>query len=105
MAQFQIFSNTNVSTKTQFPFLLDVQNHILDSLDTRLVIPLSLLSGFQNKPILKLTPTITINNSNFLILTSQMASVHKKYLGSFVKDIADKRQEIISSIDFLISGF
>jgi toxin CcdB len=105
MAQFQVYSNMNNSTKTQYPFLLDVQNRILDSLDTRLVIPISLFSNFHNKPITKLTPIIQINGVEYIILTSQMAGIQKKMLGSFVCDVSEQRQEILDALDFLIVGF
>jgi toxin CcdB len=105
MAQFQIYSNNNKSTKDVYPYLIDVQSQILESLETRLVIPLVLSSVLQNKQITKLTPTISIKGKDHAILTSQMAGISKKHLGSFIVDVSDRRQELISAIDFLISGY
>ncbi len=105
MAQFNVHSNLNPSTKDRYPFLLDVQTNLLDTLETRLVIPLTLQSSFPSKPISNLMPIITIKNKSYIILTPQMASINKKQLGNSVQDLTSKRNEIISSIDFLITGF
>jgi toxin CcdB len=105
MAQFNIYSNTNSSTKDAYPFLLDIQSSLFESLDTRLVIPLSPIVKQKHKPIKGLTPIIKIKTNEYILLTSQMAGVHKNNLGNHVIDINSNRQEIISAIDFLISGF
>ena len=41
MAQFSIYANINPISKNIYPYLLDVQSPLLDSLETRLVIPLA----------------------------------------------------------------
>jgi toxin CcdB len=105
MAQFQIFHNPNVQTKKAYPFLLDIQNPLLVSLETRLVVPLSSLPNIKDKRIKELNPVIDINNKQFVIITQQMASIHKKDIGDFVCDASFLRQEIISAIDFMITGF
>ena len=105
MAQFDLYSNTNYATKAIYPYLLDVQSPLLDSLDTRLVIPLALTSRFKEKAIKNLTPEITIKGHTYLVLTPQMAAISKKSLGIFIMDLAGSRTTIISAIDFLITGF
>ena len=44
MAQFDVYENINTSSKKDMPFLLDVQNDILDELNSRIVVPLSINS-------------------------------------------------------------
>jgi toxin CcdB len=105
MAQFNIYSNTNSSTKDSYPYLLDIQSSLFDSLDTRLVIPLALVAKQKHQPIKGLTPILKIKSNEYILLTSQMAGVHKNNLGNHVLDFNTNRQEIISAIDFLISGF
>lgn len=78
---------------------------MLDALDTRLVIPLTLKSRFDGKPIKGLNPILTIEEDDFIILTQQMAAIHLKSLGPTVFDGSEKRQEILSAIDLLITGF
>ena len=105
MTQFQIFHNPNPQTKKTYPFLLDIQTPLLDSMDTKLVVPLSGLATIKDKRIKELNPLLVINGKELVILTQQMASIHKKDIGSFVCDASFLRQEIISAIDFLITGF
>jgi toxin CcdB len=105
MAQFSVYTNLNTSTKDHYPLLLDIQNKLLDSLETRLVIPLIPLSKYESKPIKELMPIIAVNNKKYVVLTPLQAGIHKRLLGNLVSDVSTKRQEIISSIDFLITGF
>ena len=105
MAQYSIYTNTNPITKAEYPFIIDVQSPLLDSLETRLVIPLSLKSRFNEKAIKNLTPVIRIKGIEYLVLTPQLAAIQKKHLGPYVDDFSKHRNEIIASIDFLITGF
>lgn len=57
MTQFTLYRNVNRATQTSYPFLLDVQNDLLDSLKTRLVIPAMKLA--EQKSITRLNPIFT----------------------------------------------
>lgn len=45
--QFTVYRNANKSTV--YPYLLDVQSYIIDDLDKRMMIPLSLVDQFPGK--------------------------------------------------------
>jgi toxin CcdB len=105
MAQFSVHANANSSTKASYPLLLDIQNNLLDSLDTRLVIPLMLLSKYDSKPIKELLPVLSINGKKYIALTTLQAGIHKKLLGTIVADASTQRHAIVAAIDFLITGF
>jgi toxin CcdB len=105
MSQFAIYHNTNSSTKKIYPYLMDVQYPLLDSLATRLVIPLTLKANFKDKIIKELNPIIKIKNVEHVLLIQQLAAIHKENLGSIVYECLDNHQEIIYGIDFLITGF
>ncbi len=105
MSQFCVHQNLNLLTKDRYPFILDIQSPLLDSLETRLVIPLMTQTIFSAKPITNLMPLTTIKNKSYVVLTSQMAAINKKQLGNMIQDLSNKRNEIISAIDFLITGF
>lgn len=105
MSQFSIHSNLNPASKKLYPYLINVQASLLNNLETRLVIPLSLKSKFANKPIKILNPIIHIDNHEYIILTQQMAAIQTKNLGALIYDGSSYRQEIISAIDFMITGF
>lgn len=38
--QFDVYENENPASRQRFPYLLDVQAELLDSLGTRVIIPL-----------------------------------------------------------------
>jgi toxin CcdB len=105
MPQFDVYTNMNQNTGKTFPYLVDVQSSLLESLETRLVIPLMLKSVFGGKPINNLTPCLTIKNQEYLAITPQMAAIHKNNLGKLVDNFRNERDAIVSSIDFLIIGF
>lgn len=101
MAQFDIHRNNNLETTNAFPYLLDIQSDILSGLDTRVVVPLS-----ENiKAIMHLNPIFEINHKPYVLLTQELAGVHKSALGEKCGSLKDKRSEIIAAIDFMISGF
>ena len=105
MSQFVVYKNPNPSSKKLYPYILDVQSNLLELLETRLVIPLASKSSFLDKEIKDLTPTLSIEKMEYILLTQQMAAIHKKKLGSFVYDCSADRHKILSSIDFLITGY
>ncbi|HAS8250728.1 TPA: plasmid maintenance protein CcdB, partial [Vibrio vulnificus] len=41
MSQFLLYQNNDKSTATAYPYFVDVQSEMLDTLNTRLVIPLT----------------------------------------------------------------
>lgn len=104
MAQFTVYQNTNAQTKKLFPYLLDVQSNLLNELQTSVVVPLA-LTNKKTKTISRLTPQLKINGENFIMLTPQLAGINKKDLGKMVTNLSESRNEIISAIDFLITGF
>lgn len=105
MAQYAIHKNSNLNTKKLYPYLVDVQSPLLEMLDTRIVIPVTEKEQLDGKSITNLNPHITIEGREYIIQTQQMASIHVKSLGAQIGDATSKRNEILSSIDFLITGF
>ncbi len=105
MSQFQVFSNPNPQTRKAYPYLLDVQSPLLEALETRLVIPLSALPGLRENGIKELNPAMVVNGKEVVAIAQQMAAIHKKDIGPFVCDASGFRQEIMSAIDFLVTGF
>jgi toxin CcdB len=101
MKQFDVLKNTNPITNQQIPYLLNIQNDILHNLSTIVVVPL--IKDIQ--PISNLNPTFPINNEIVVMSTAELASVSKSLLGEKICSLSDKRTEIISALDFMITGF
>ena len=104
MSQFSLYQNNDKSTSTAYPYFVDVQSDLLDTLNTRLVIPLTPAELLDKKAPNHLCPVIHIDQGDFVILTHQMASVPTKILREPVNELSTFRNEIIEAIDFLITG-
>ena len=101
MAQFDVYKNENKRTNKEVPYLLDIQNDILSSLDTRVVIPLV----FSLAKVEKLTKELKIKDEILYLYTDQMATIPLCLLNEKICSIKEQSDEIKNSIDFLIYGF
>lgn len=101
MMQFDVYINENKETNSHIPYLLNVQNDILNNLSTTVVIPLIL----NIKSISNLNPIFTIEDKKVIMSTTEIGSIPISYLGDKVCSLSDKRTEIINAIDFLITGY
>jgi len=102
MPEFRVYRNTAASCD-HYPFLIDVQSELLSALATRLVIPLVASAGF-GKAIKNLNPTVTIGGTHYSALAQQMAAVPRAMLGEAVEGAEVDRGQILSAIDFLVTG-
>jgi toxin CcdB len=104
MAQFMAYRNKNPQTRSAVPLLLDVQNDLLDDLETRVVVPLCPIATMKGRILRTLTPVLEIEGERFVMLTPQMAGIPKSELGAPVARVEQHRFEIISAVDFLLTG-
>ena len=104
MHQFDVYINPSPSTRDAFPYIVDIQNPIISEIATRIVIPLGRIAYFKNEQIKGLTPIVKYENENFLLLTAQIASIPAKKLEKPVGSLPHFRDEILSSLDFAITG-
>ena len=104
MAQFDVYRNPNPGTRNRVPFLLDVQAHILDSLATRLVVPLCTPDALGGKPAERLNPEFKFDGRKLVMLTQELAGVPRKALGDCAGTLAEERNLIISALDFALTG-
>jgi toxin CcdB len=104
VAQFDVYKNPSRTTKSIFPYVLDIQHEHISDLGTRIVIPLGKLRYFKNEDLEKLTPVIEYEGEKLLILTPQIASLPVNILKSPIGSLAHFRDEIIASLDFAITG-
>lgn len=105
MPQFSAYANTNPVTKSSYPYLLDVQSPLLETLETRLVIPLAPRTVYNGTVIRNLMPVVTVKGDEYLVMTPQMAAISRKHLGPLIEDCSVNRNEIVAAIDFLVTGF
>ncbi|WP_323813408.1 CcdB family protein [Cellvibrio sp. NN19] len=104
MAQFSVYQNKNPHSKNDIPLLLDIQTNLLESLQTTVVVPLKKLATNKAQMLAQLTPVLTIENVDYLMLTPQLAGIQRKELGEEVANVESARTEILNALDFLFSG-
>jgi toxin CcdB len=104
MAQFDVFENPNEETNQAVPYLLDVQADLLDTLSTRVVVPLVAASA-MGKAVKHLNPEFTIKNTTVFMSTSELAGISVAAMGENVGSLKAQRHEIIAALDFLFTGF
>ncbi len=104
MAQFDVCRNPNPATVATVPYLLKIQSDLLESVNTRVVVPLALLSE-RGRPAKYLNPQFQIEGVNVVMVTEQIAGVPKRALGKRVLSLEVQRDQIMDAIDFLFRGF
>ncbi len=104
MAQFDVYENPNEKTKSEIPFLLDLQAELLNPLATRVVAPL-VSASVMDKPIAHLNPKFQIKRKAVCMSTAELAGVPIRALGMKVGSLKDHRNTIIAALDFLFTGF
>lgn len=104
MKQFCVYANPNPATRTQYPYLLDIQSDLLRELRTTIVIPLMPSKIATLISLSRLNPVFDLNGESFTAMTQDIAGVDRKQLGTEVHDLSTYRSEIIAAVDFILSG-
>lgn len=104
MAQFDVYRNPNPTTRARVPFVLDVQAELLDSLLTRVVVPLCKLDTIGAKPAERLNPQFEIDGRKLVMLTQELAAVPRKALGDLAGNLSSERAAIIAALDLMFTG-
>ncbi len=105
MAQFTVYENINEESKETIPYFVDVQNELLNDLNTRVVIPMCLSTVIGNKPIGNLSPVFEIKGYKYVLLTPQLAGIPISELGPPICNLSEFRHQFINALDFLFTGF
>ncbi|MBD3766995.1 MAG: CcdB family protein [Gammaproteobacteria bacterium] len=69
MAQFQLCTNKDERSSAVYPNFIDVQNDLLNGLNTRMVVPLTPLTQLDNLAPSRLCPSIHLPASELVVLT------------------------------------
>ena len=104
MAQFDVYVNPGKTNRPAYPYLVDIQNPVISDIATRIVIPLGKAGLFKNKIMKGLTLEVEYEGERMLLLTPQIASVPAKILKSPIGSLEHLRDDIISTLDFAVTG-
>ena len=101
MAQFDLYEYRRVGS--QVAFLVAVQSDLLQTLKTRVVIPLYPVC--PDTPLIRiLNPTVELAGGTFFLSTAEMAAVRHSELKQVVGSLSTMRHEIIAAMDLLFTG-
>lgn len=104
MAQFDVYPNPSKASKTYYPYLVDIQSVLLTNLATRIVIPLGQYSAFGSQSMRGLTPQISFDDQQLLLMTPQISSVPEKHLKNPVGSLSHFRDQIVAALDLAVTG-
>jgi len=104
MPQFAVHRNPSRATRAAIPLLLDVQSELLESLHTRVVIPLYKAGAVREGIMETLTPLVEVDGKRYVAVAPELAGVSRKALGAQVGDLSDRRYDIVAALDLLITG-
>lgn len=103
MARFDVYGSQALNV----PLVLEVQANILQDLDSCIVVPLLLANSFlETNYIPKLMPLIRIGDAEYILMTTDIATIPRKLLIDKIDNIeADYRDIVTNALDFLFQGF
>ncbi len=87
------------------PLALNVQADLLSGLQTRVVVPLVPLEAAKKEAIEHLKPVLTIHNTRYLLMTTDIATLPLTELGPVVTNLKEHHHVITNALDFLFQGF
>ncbi len=99
MARYEVFPNPDGAG-----YLLDVQADLLDTLNTRIVVPL-MPRDKAPKPAKRLNPVFEIEGEQMVMLPQFLAAVPVAILKTPVANLATRHDEIINALDMVFVGF
>ncbi|MGI9404738.1 MAG: CcdB family protein [Hyphomicrobiaceae bacterium] len=103
MRQFDVHRNTNRRFRKHYPFLLILQHERFEDLSTVVVAPLVVVE--LGPAVSRLNPEFEIDGILTFLSISEPAAMSRKALGPHVTNLAERRDDIIAAVDFLITGF
>lgn len=104
MAQFDVYLNPNSATNKTVPYFLNVQADLLDSLHTRVIVPL-VREKEMGGAIKGLHLKCKVKGETLVLSTAELAGLPLRALGDKVMSLKSKRDEIIAALDLVFTGF
>jgi toxin CcdB len=102
--QFDVYKNTDKDSNKTYPFFIDIQTNLLDSLNSRTVIPLTPVKNVGKEYPKNICPIIQIEGKEFALLSHQISSVPVSLLKKKALSADSFRNEVVTAIDFLVTG-
>jgi toxin CcdB len=105
MAQFDVYPNPNPASRARVPFLVALPSDLLGTFDATVVAPLRLKADRDVIPVLRLNPTVRIDDIEYFLRPQELAAIATRSLKKPVTNLFPQRAEILAALDFLFTGF
>ena len=103
MARYDVFANPVAAERKRIPYFLDVQNDYIDSLSTRVVVPLWHESAFGLRAR-NLNPCFAVAANSLVLDTAALAAVPGSELRRAVASLSHERAAIQEALDTLFGA-
>ncbi|HUG23179.1 CcdB family protein [Piscinibacter sp.] len=104
MARYDVYANPDNAERKQTPYFVDIQNDYIDTLSTRVVIPLRRESVF-GPPARDLNPILVVSGENVVLDTAAMGAVPLSELRKRVASLKDAGAQIQEALDTLFGAY
>jgi hypothetical protein len=102
LRQFDVLENPNISSRGYAPYVVALQSHHLDPLDTVLLAP---LVNDARRSVSSVDITVQFRGHSLVLVIAEVAGVPKSGLGRTLGSLADREDEIRRSFERLLTGF
>ena len=104
MARFDVYPHPDTLARKSTPFLLDVQNEYIDSLESRIVIPLRAAALYKTR-LRDLNPAFEILGKQVVLDTAAMAALPTRELIKCVANLQSHQEEIVAALDCIFGSY
>ncbi|HEY2978781.1 MAG TPA: CcdB family protein [Burkholderiaceae bacterium] len=104
MARFDVYANPEAAERKHTPYLLDVQNDYIDTLATRVVIPLRREASF-GPPARNLNPVVMVASDRVVLDTAALGAIPVTELRKALANLRTEREPIQEALDTLFGAY
>jgi toxin CcdB len=99
MAQFDVYRSLSPAAA----YVIDLQDEVVDDLATRVVAPLVAMDDVPHRMKI-INPVLRIDGTEYVLMTHLLAAIPVSFLQNRIFSASGQRDEIIASVDFLVTG-
>jgi toxin CcdB len=102
LRQFDVVENPSPSGRAYAPYLVVLQSHHLDPLDSVILAP---VVRDADRPLSLLDVTVEVAGETLVVAMAELASVNRQLLRQAVLSISDHEDDLRRALDRLFTGF
>ena len=101
--QFDVFPNPAVEMRRGVPFVVVLQSHLLDALDTVIAAPIYPVVRMQPDGLINLP--VEVESAAYTLAMGALGNVERRRLGKSIANLRDHDYAIQRALDRLFTGF